>query len=67
MRDPQDETPVDKCCICGGEIYHGDHYWATDEGFVHDEPDCVFEYVKKHCSTFEVMTSLLIPRRTVTA
>jgi hypothetical protein len=43
--DPQEARVVGECLCCGGEVYEGEEVWETDEGYLHDEHDCIRGYI----------------------
>ncbi|WP_440898756.1 hypothetical protein [Bacillus cereus] len=36
------------CASCGKEIYFGEEYWDIDGDYIHDETDCIKQYVESH-------------------
>ncbi|PGT52310.1 hypothetical protein COD86_28470 [Bacillus cereus] len=36
------------CKSCGKEIYIGEEYWDIDGDYIHDETECIKQYVESH-------------------
>lgn len=56
MRDPQDVTPIGYCNVCGGEIYEGERFFAVDDGMIHFEDDCAWNFLKERESGIMAMS-----------
>lgn len=39
---------MDYCQSCGKEIYFGEEYRDIDGDYIHDETDCIKQYVESH-------------------
>ncbi|WP_445662128.1 hypothetical protein [Bacillus sp. FSL R12-0069] len=39
---------MDYCQSCGKEIYFGEEYRDIDGDYIHDETDCIKQYVEYH-------------------
>ncbi|MEX0415295.1 hypothetical protein [Bacillus sp. C30] len=39
---------MDYCQSCGKEIYFGEEYRDMDGDYIHDETDCIKQYVETH-------------------
>ncbi|PER27224.1 hypothetical protein CN485_20235 [Bacillus cereus] len=36
------------CKSCGKEIYFGEEYWDIDGDYIHNETDCIKQYVESY-------------------
>ncbi|PFV44473.1 hypothetical protein COA09_26440 [Bacillus cereus] len=39
---------MEHCQSCGKEIYFGEEYWDMDGDSLHDETECIKQYVASH-------------------
>ncbi|WP_441296555.1 hypothetical protein [Bacillus sp. AFS023182] len=39
---------MDHCRSCGKEIYFGEEYRDIDGDHIHDETECILQYVESH-------------------
>nr|WP_186323908.1 hypothetical protein [Bacillus thuringiensis] len=39
---------MSECASCGKEIYFGEEYRDMDGDYIHDETDCIKQYVECH-------------------
>lgn len=47
-QDSSTNNVMDCCHSCGKEIYFGEEYRDIDGDYIHDETDCIKQYVESH-------------------
>ena len=59
--EPVEPKVIGRCIMCGDEIYENEFHFCVDEGMVHDDNICFFQYLEECCSAEEVATAMHIP------
>ncbi|MCU4822706.1 hypothetical protein ACT7C9_04180 [Bacillus cereus] len=47
-QDSSFNNVMNHCQSCGKEIYFGEEYRDIDGDYIHDETDCIKQYVESH-------------------